>query len=179
MAEQVIAQPAKNDEAYICKRCGFDQREEFIKVNQDDLEAYFKSALAQIPFAKTYKWYGGLLELTFEEATGRLLRLQERAIMSLTQGTGSISDAADYSMLSSLTEIRQVPKEGSARVLYTADRARREQLLEKQEIPTELLDMPMIQLQSLRNSYTIFARHCAALMNAAQDENFWEGVGRN
>ena len=167
------------EENHFCKRCGFDQHEDFIPVNKDDLENYFKTALAQVPFSKTYDLYGGLLQLVFEEATGKLLRLQERAIMDITKEGGSISDAADYSMLSSLVEVRQVPHEGASKILYSADKERREKMLEEHKIPEELLSMPMIQLQSLRNTYVVFTKHCAALMNAAQDENFWKGVGRN
>lgn len=181
MAENENIVTMANEQAtdHICKRCGFDQRNEFIPVNKEDLESYFKTALAQVPFSKTYELYGGLLQLVFEEATGKLLRLQERAIMELSKDLGSMSDAADYSMLASLVEVRQVPHEGSSKVLYAADIQRREKLLEEHKIPDELLNMPMIQLQTLRNTYVTFTRHCEALMNAAQDENFWKGVGRN
>lgn len=172
---------ATNQEAgeHICKRCGFDQHEEFIQVNQADLETYFKAALAQTPFSYTYSLYGGLLQVTFEEATGKLLRLQEKAIMDMTKKGPSVSDAADYSMLASLVEVRQVPENGPSRVLYAADQSRREDLLSNGTIPEELLNMPMIQLQALRSTYTVFTKHCVALMYAAQDENFWKGVGRS
>ena len=178
--ENTQVNPELEEQKHFCKRCGFDQREEFNPASPEELENYFKSALSQTPFSKTYDLYGGLLQLTFEEATGKLLRLQEQAIIELArENKTSMSDAADYSMLSSLVEIRQVPREGASRVLYSADAARRRELLEKKEIPDELLNMPMIQLQSLRNTYVLFTKHCAALMAAAQDENFWKGVGRN
>jgi len=180
MADNVTPITAETlDETHICKRCGFDQRDTYEKVSQEELEKYFKAALAQVPFSHTYSLYNGLLQITFEEATGKLLRLQEQAVLDLTKGGRSISDAADYSMLSSLAEIRQVPPDGPSKVIYSADGEKRKELLEKQEIPEALLNMPMIQLQTLRNTYTTFTKHCLALMDAAQDENFWKGVGRS
>lgn len=166
--------------AHSCKRCGFDQRQDYNPVSEEILQEYFKASLGQVPFSKKYELYNGALIVTFEEASGKLLRLQERAIMEKTKdGHGSISDAADFSMVASLVEVAQQPKEGGERVLYKADAERRLHILEEQNLPEELVNMPIIQLQALRTTFSHFSSLCAALVLAAQDENFWKGVGRN
>lgn len=165
---------------HMCKRCGFDQREDFNPVSEEILEEYFRAALAQRPFTKDYELYHGALQLTFEESTGKLLKLQEKAILEQSKaGEASVSDAADFSMVASLISVRQAPANGSSRELYHADLARREKILTEHTLPEELTNMPIIQLQALRSTYTQFAKLCGALIAAAQDENFWQGVGRN
>ena len=169
-------------ENHRCKRCGFDQREDYTPVNDDLLQEYFRYALAQKPFTKTYELYNGTIELVFEEATGKLLRLQEHTIMALGRGDTppALSDVADFSLLTSLVSIRQrAVAGGPLTTIYFADAGRREQLLTEQKLPDELNAVPMILLQALRSAYTQFARLCGALITAAQDENFWQGVGRN
>ena len=178
--EKLIDQALKDNQDHCCKRCGFDQREEYTPVTEELVQAYFAAALSQTPFRKTYELYGGALTVSFEEATGKLLRLQEKAIVERSKnGQASIADAADFSLVSSLCEVIQHPKEGSARVLYKAGMAERIQILEKMELPDTLINMPMIQLQALRSTYNEFSKLCAGLMLAAQDENFWKGAGRN
>ena len=178
--EKLIDKALKEEQDHICKRCGFDQREEYSPVTEELTQDYFVAALAQTPFSKTYELYGGALTVTFEEATGKLLRLQERALVERAKnGQASIADAADFSLVSSLVSVIQSPKEGAARVLYRTELPERIQMLEKMELPDALLNMPMIQLQALRSSYNEFSRLCASLMLAAQDKNFWKGAGRN
>lgn len=178
--EQLIDKALKDDTEHKCKRCGFDQREEYTPVDDNQLQEYFRAALAQTPFTKTYDLYGGVLVVSFEEATGKLLRLQEHAIIERAkQGNASIADAADFSLISSLTSVVQHPKEGSARIIYQASVEDRISTLEKMELPDVLLNMPIIQLQALRSTYNEFSKLCAALMLVAQDENFWKGAGRN
>jgi len=178
--QEQLEQELKELHEHSCKRCGFDQRQDYNPVSEEVLQEYFKAALAQVPFSKKYELYNGALIVTFEEASGKLLRLQERAIMEKTRnGNGSISDATDFSMVASLAEVSQQPKEGGERILYKADAARRLQILEEQNLPEELIDMPIIQLQALRTTFSHFSSLCAALVLAAQDENFWRGVGRN
>ena len=178
--EKTVEQMVKENQEHVCKRCGFDQREDYTPVTEELVQAYFTAALAQVPFSKTYELYGGALIVTFEEATGKLLRLQEQAIVERSkQGQASIADAADFSLISSLTSVVQHPKDGAARINYQADMDKRVQTLEKRELPEALINMPIIQLQALRSTYNEFSRLCAGLMLAAQDENFWKGAGRN
>lgn len=178
--EDQLQQELKELHEHSCKRCGFDQRQDYTPISEEILQTYFKASLAQVPFTKRYELYNGALSVTFEEASGKLLRLQERAIMDKTKdGLGSISDAADFSMVASLAEVSQQPKEGGERILYKADTARRLKILEDQALPEELLNMPIIQLQALRTTFSQFSALCASLVLAAQDENFWKGVGRN
>ena len=163
-----------------CKRCGFDQRQDYNPVSEDILKDYFKASLAQAPFTKTYKLYGGTIAVEFAEPTGKLLRLQERAIMTRAQEKrASMSDSADFAMLASLSSVMQVPKEGDPKVIYTADEAKRVQILEAMEVPEEILNMTLILLQAIRATFTQFSRLCADLIVASQDENFWKGDGRN
>lgn len=178
--QKQLSEELKELQAHCCKRCGFDQRQEYNPVSEEILQDYFKSALAQIPFKYSYELYGGALRPTFEEATGKLLRLQEQAILEVGRaGKGSISDAADFSMVASLTIVRQVLDNGAEKVIYQADLERRIHILESRELPEELMDMPIIQLQALRTTFSKFSGLCASLVLAAQDENFWKGAGRS
>jgi hypothetical protein len=177
---KALEEEVRDLQEHSCKRCGFDQRQEYTPVSEEILHDYFKYALAQMPFKYSYELYGGVLKLTFEEATGRLLRLQEQAILEAgREGKGSISDSADYSMAASLVAVRQCLDNGGEKTIYQADLDRRLKILEDRQLPEELLNMPIIQLQALRTTFNQFSRLCASLILAAQDENFWKGVGRN
>lgn len=180
IAQEQLEQELAEMRQHSCKRCGFDQRQDYTPVTEEILHAYFRASLAQVPFTKRYVLYNGALIADFEEATGKLLRLQEQAILERTRnGQGSISDSADYSMVASLVSVRIAPEGGGEKVIYQADIERRLNILETRELPAELLNMPIIQLQALRTTFGQFSNLCAALVLAAQDENFWKGVGRN
>lgn len=166
---------------HICKRCGFDQSQTYDPVSEEDLQEYFKVSLGQVSFTKTYELFDGRIRCTFEEPTGKLLRLQEMVMLSRAEAhKGSLSDAADFALLSSLAEIVQVPENGAIpRIMYTAERDKRVQILTEGVIPPEIEDMPIIRLQAIRAAYGQFSKLCTQLAWAAQDENFWKGVGRS
>ena len=165
---------------HLCKRCGWDQREEYSLADSNLVQAYFKCLLMQQPFQKTYELFNGTLIVVFEEPTGKLLRLQEReANKRADNKTQTISDALDFAVIPTLVSIHIKNEEFGNRELYIADRMRREQILQTGEIPEELDNMPVVTLQALRNAYSEFSALCAQLVRAAQDENFWKGAGRN
>ena len=177
--EEQVHDALKDIKDHSCKRCGFDQRQEFNPANEETLKEYFKATISQTPFTKNYQLFGGALEVEFEEATGKLLQLQERATLNNAQGRAVIGDVYDFALITCLSSAAWIPEGGSRRLLYMADKARRLSLLEKGEVPEELSNMPIIQLQAIRNAYTQFSVLCGSLVVAAQDENFWKGVGRN
>lgn len=169
------------EKEHICPRCGLNLDMEYNPVSKEDVESYFKAALAQVPFRKTYKLFGGALEVTFEEASGRLMKLQEAVLLNEKNKVQSIGDSLDFAMLPSLVEVYRtvenniVPKQ----LVYSASIEERLLILDKAQIPEAIANMPIVQLQSIRNTFGLFSKLCADLITAAQDENFWQGVGRN
>ena len=88
---------------HCCKRCGFDQTREVVHPDPELLKKYFKAALSQTPFIHTYSLFDGAVNVTFEEPSGNLLRLQELAAIHRSQEkTSTISDALDFAMLPTL-----------------------------------------------------------------------------
>ena len=176
-----MAEETKINNDHTCPRCGWNLATEFNPISKEDIETYFKAALTQVPFKKTYTLFGGALEVTFEEASGKLMKLQEATLLNDKNKVQSIGDSLDFAMLPSLVEVVRtvdnniVPKQ----TVYSATLEDRLSVLEKCEIPEAIANMPIVQLQSIRNTFGLFSKLCADLIIAAQDENFWQGVGRN
>lgn len=165
---------------HCCKRCGFDQTNDVVHPDPELLKKYFKAALSQSPFSHTYSLFDGALNVTFEEPSGNLLRLQElAAIHRSKEKESTISDAMDFAMLPTLALVTTNSAEEGTKVIYKASVERRTQLLEAFENPPELRNMPLVMLQAIRNTYSEFSQLCAQLVNEAQDKNFWKGAGRN
>lgn len=165
---------------HVCKRCGWDQRQEYDVASSELLRDYFKCMLGQVPFQKTYELFNGVLTVVFEEPTGKLLRLQEKeASKRLANKDNTISDALDFAIIPALVSIALENEGVGRKYLYQADAGRRERLLEDGVVPPELDNMPLVSLQAVRNTYGEFSQLCARLVRASQDENFWQGDGRN
>lgn len=176
MAEEGAAKTAE----HVCPRCGLNLDVPFNKVSEELVKGYFKAALAQTPFKHTYKLFGGFLELVFEEASGDLMSRQEHSIINSEKGAKlSMSEAMDFAMIPCLVSVTLVGENNVRNVVYSADVERRCELLDKREIPAELQKLPIVQLQSIRNTFAEFAKLCGDLVSAAQSENFWQGGGRN
>ena len=177
MAEEFTNEEKK----VVCPRCGFDISKEYTPLSEELIKSYFKSALAQVPFSKTYSLFGGIIDVTFEEATGKLLQAQEGALrLKNANGTMGVADAMDFALLPSLVSISyKHPETGLKQEVYSATAAEREEYLKKGELPDVLTSMPIVKLQAVRNTFATFAKLCADLVVASQDESFWEGVGRN
>ena len=170
----------KEQQLHCCKRCGFDQTQEVVKVAPEILQSYFRAALAQTAFSHTYSLFNGMLSATFEEPSGELLRLQELAALHRTKNEETtISDAMDFAIVPTLACVTSTDEDGATKVIYNASVERRAELLKQFTIPDELKNMPMIMLQALRNTYAEFSQLCSRLIGEAQDANFWKGVGRN
>lgn len=180
--ETIDAVNAVQEDAHehTCKRCGWDQREDYDVADTEQVKEYFKCIIAQIPFTKSYELFNGLMTVVFEEPTGKLLRLQEKeASKRIAAKDDTISDALDFAVLPALVSVTLSNDGFGSKTLYAADINRRTQIMEKGEIPAELDNMPLVSLQAIRNVYGEFSRLCGQLVRAAQDENFWRGVGRN
>ena len=166
--------------AHCCKRCGWDQREEYNIADSEVVKEYFKCILAQQPFQKSYELFNGMMTIVLEEPTGKLLRLQEKeANRRIAAKENTISDALDFAVLPALVSVTLANDGFGSRVLYAVDMARRIKILETGEIPEELDNMPLVSLQAIRNVYGEFSQLCGQLVHASQDENFWKGAGRN
>lgn len=175
-----IEEANREDREHSCKRCGWDQTQDVVHVDEAILKQYFKCALSQSPFSHTYSLFNGMLNVTYEEPTGKLLKLQELATLHRTkQDESTLSDAMDFSMLPTLAMVSTNSEEEGVKIVYKASVERRAQLLEKFELPDELRNMPLIMLQSLRNTYGQFSQLMSQLVNEAYDANFWKGAGRN
>ena len=163
-----------------CKRCGWDQREDFDIASTDLVKEYFKCMISQTPYQKRYELFNGAVTAVFEEPTGKLLRLQEKeASKRISEKDNTISDALDFAVIPALVSVTLENEGFGQKILYQADAARRAKILEEGIVPAELDNMPLVTLQAIRNVYGEFSQLCAQLVRAAQDENFWRGAGRN
>ena len=184
MAEAEVFATEKNESVeetkHVCPRCGLNLDVEFNKLSEELVKDYFKAALTQTPFRYTYKLFGGLLEVVFEEASGDLMGRQEKALLSVNKdGKISMSDAMDFAMLPSLVSLTLVGENDVRTTIYTADVEKRKEILDQQEVPETLKKLPIVQLQSIRNAFAEFAKLCGDLVSAAESPNFWQGDGRN
>lgn len=179
--EKVVKIDGNSDNSFVCKRCGFDQRKSFTPLTDELKKSYFRAALSQTPFRHTYDAFGGMLKVTFEEATGKLLQMQEHVMVKRNEnGDIAMSDAMDFALLPSLVSIvHHFDEDATEKVVYEATPEQREEALKSGELPEALAQMPIVQLQTIRNLFAEFAKVCADLVVASQDENFWKGVGRN
>ena len=169
------------DKQHICPRCGLNLDDKYEPIAEDIVKEYFKAALAQEPFRKTYQLFGGLLEVVFEEATGKLLQMQEKALRAKnSEDVVGISDAMDFALLPSLVSISYKQADtGLVQEVYSATPEQRIELLTTATLPEALADMPIVKLQAIRNSFANFAKLCADLVVASQDKAFWTGGGHN
>ena len=172
---------AVNIEKNTCPRCGFNLNKTYNRVDDALVKKYFAAALSQTPFQNTYQLFNGLLEITFEEASGELMAAQEKAMVALNGDNRiSLSDTMDFAMIPSLVSVTLCsPESGTTTTLYSADVNKRKAQLEAHELAPELKKLPIVQLQSIRNAFADFAKLCGDLVTGAQDPSFWTGDGRN
>lgn len=170
------------DKPVVCVRCGCLAANHAPKVDEAILKEYFKSILAQKPFSHTYKLLDGRLLINFSSQYGTDIRDLDKIMINSIQAGKTVSDiqAEELMLVTSLTDIQCFDEENvTVKKLYEATPEQRREYATDPEkglrAITESLDR--ITYQLVRRTFQKFAVLCTALSAAAEDENFYKGVG--
>jgi CRISPR/Cas system CMR subunit Cmr6 (Cas7 group RAMP superfamily) len=180
---QVLVENEQLKEKLVCKRCGFDNKQDEYKVDEEIVKDYYKCMLAQEQYSKTYDIMNGAYTITCQEPTRKLLSAYvgcwDRLDHSVTQY------AHDLMCLLMITRIERRTEEGIVSIFEMSSDEKlklfRGAAFENIEsvIPDTYQNLPQILLSAIKGVAQTFSALCTQIAEAALDENFWKGVGLN
>lgn len=175
------AQKTKESEvSHVCKRCGFDNTHE-PKVDPELLQDYYKKLLIQQPFEKEYQLLNSTVSVICTEPTRKLLSryIQSWDILE----DKSVQYAADLLCMLLISKIT-IKSENGLVVKYESSAQDKDIFFQsftadtiENCLPDTYQNLPQIIVLGIKHAAQQFNDLCLQLAEAAQDENFWKGVG--
>jgi hypothetical protein len=178
---QVLVENEQLKAKLVCKRCGFDNKQDEYKVDEDIIKDYYKCMLAQELYSKSYDIMNGTYTVVCQEPTRRLLNAYVGCWDRLDSSVAQY--AHDLMCLLLITKIERRTESGMQVIfeLSSEDKLKmfRGASFENIEsvIPESYQELPQILLSAIKGVTQSFSTLCTHVAEAALDENFWKGVG--
>ena len=164
----------KLEEVHICNRCGRDSTTSPVKVREDIMKKYFRSALGQMPFTHTITAMDGQLSATFTIQRGDTLVARAKiGELSMEEGEKSL-------IVSTLLNVKVVDKmTDMERVLYSKTQDELAASLTNVNDCYEKLvrELDVIQLSFVRTAVKAFVVLVSSIVDNISSSDFYEGAG--